>query len=452
MLRLAVTTIRFRAAAFLAAFISMLLGAAIVMTFASLIDVSRGPAVSAQARENLITMAAVVGLSGLIIVLFSVATTMTLTVRQRQTEIAVLKSVGATPAQIRAMIAGEAAILAAIASVLAIPISILAGHALMRMLTSAGLVGVDTEYRFGLAAVGIGVAVTVVASIAAAWLTARRTAGMQIAESLLGASQERPHTGRIRAVVGWVFVAAGLSAAITSALVLDGADISILQIVAGEASLLSAIGLALLAPVMVLTCSTAISRALRPLLGVSGYLGALNIRRRPHQMSGSLIPIILLTAVTTGTLYTQRIDNAVTERGGPTSSDATGVQTLNYTVVAMLCVFAAIMLVNSLIAATTYRRGEFAQYRLLGFTPWQILRIVTAEEVAIVATGLIAGTLAGLLTIVPYSLARTDTAIPDVGPAIFLGTVLLVVVLAFAASLGAAHRAMRRAAIQQIPV
>src|SRR5699024_12102484 len=68
-----------------------------------------------------------------------------------------------------------------------------------------------------------------------------------------------------------------------------------------------------------------------PLLGVSGYLGALNIRRRPHQMSGSLIPIILLTAVTTGTLYTQRIDNAVTERGGPTSSDATGVQTLNYT-------------------------------------------------------------------------------------------------------------------------
>src|SRR5699024_4024059 len=197
---------------------------------------------------------------------------------------------------------------------------------------------------------------------------------MQIAESLLGASQERPRTGRVRTIAGWVFVAAGLCAAITSALVLDGADISILQIVAGEASLLSAIGLALLAPALVLTCSTAISRALRPLLGVSGYLGALNIRRRPHQMSGSLIPIILLTAVTTGTLYTQRIDNAVTERGGPTSSDATGVQTLNYTVVAMLCVFAAIMLVNSLIAATTFRRGEFAQYRLLGFTPWQVLR------------------------------------------------------------------------------
>lgn len=451
MLQLAVTTIRFRAAAFLAAFISMLLGAVIVMTFASLIDVSRGPGISSEARENLMTMAAVVGLCGLIIVLFSVATTLTLAVRQRDTEIAVLKSVGATPAQIRTMIGGEAAILAAIASILAIPISILAGQALMRLLTSAGLVATGTEYRFGVAALVMGVGVTVLASVAAGWLAARRTAGMEIAESLLGASQERVRTGGVRVVVGWVFIIAGLSAAVTSTLVLSDADISILQIVAGEASLLSAIGLALLAPGLVLTCSAAISRALRPLLGVSGYLGALNIRRRPHQMSGSLIPIILLTAVTIGTLYVQRIDSAIANTGGPTSSDAKGVQALNYTVVGMLCVFAAIMLVNSLIAATTYRRGEFAQYRLLGLTPWQVLRIVAAEELAIVATGLVTGTLAGLLTIVPYSLARTDTAIPDVGPGIFLGTVILVVALAFAASLGAARHTMRRAAIQQQP-
>lgn len=450
MLRLAVTTIRFRAAAFGAVFVSMLLGAVIVMTFASLIDVSRGPGISAGARENLITMAAVVGMCGLIIVLFSVTTALTLAVRQRGTEIAVLKSVGATPAQVRTMIGGEAAILAVAASLLAIPISIFAGHRLLRMLASVGLVAADSPYRFGVAALGLGVGVTVVASVAAAWLTARRTAGMGIAESLLGASQERLRTGRTRAVVGWIFIAAGLSAAMTSALVISDADISILQIVAGEASLLSAIGLALLAPGLVLTCSAGISRILRPLLGVSGYLGALNIRRRPHQMSGSLIPIILLTAVTTGTLYAQQIDSTIADAGGPTSSDAKGVQALNYTVVGMLCVFAAIMLANSLIAATTYRRDEFAQYRFLGFTPLQILRIVAAEELAIVVTGLVAGTLAGLLTIVPYSFARTDAIVPDVGPGIFLGTVLLVVMLTFAASLGAAHQAMRRAAVQQI--
>lgn len=450
MLRLAVTSIRFRATAFVAAFASMLLGAVILMTFASLLDVSRATGISDGDRENLTTMAAVVGVCGLAIVLFSVATTMTLTVRQRATEIALLKSTGATPVQVRRMIGGEAAILAIAACVVAIPISIATGHALLRMLVSAGLVTADTPYRFGAAALGFGVGITVMASIAAAWLTARRTAGMGITESLLGASQEQPQMGLARVVAGWVLVGAGISAAVTGALALGDADISVLQIVAGEASLLSAMGLALLAPGVVLTCSAAISHAFRSILGVSGYLASLNVRHRPHQMSGSLIPIILLTAVTTGTLYVQRIDSVIADAGGRVSSDATGVQALNYTVVGMLCVFAAIMLVNSLIAATIHRRGEFAQYRLAGLTSSQVMRIVFAEGLAIVVTGLIAGTLAGLLTVVSYSLGRTDVALPEVGPGIYLGTVALVSMLTFTASLGAARRAMRRPAVQQM--
>ncbi len=451
MLRLAIASVRFRAASFLAAFISMLLGAIIVMTFASLIDVSRGPGISAGDQENLITMAAVVGVCGLVIVLFSVATTMTLTVRQRSNEIALLKSAGATPAQVRLMIGGEAILLAIAACVVAIPISILAGQGLMRMLVSANLLAAGIEYRFGIAALGTGTGVTLLASAAAAWLTAHRTARMGVSESLLNVSHEQPRMGRARVIVGWIFVAAGCSAAAVTALVLADADISILQMVAGEASLLTAIGLALLAPGLVATLSAAISTALRPVLGVSGYLSTLNVRRRPQQMAGTLIPIILLTAVATGTLYAQRIDSAIADAGGPTSSDAEGVQAINYTVVGMLCVFAAIMLVNSLIAATTYRRAEFARCRLVGITPSQVIRIVAAEELSIVLTGIIAGSLAGALTVVPYSIARTDNIVPDVGPGIYISTVALVIALAFGASLGATHHAMRRPATQSIP-
>ena len=168
-------------------------------------------------------------------------------------------------------------------------------------------------------------------------------------------------------------------------------------------------------------------------------------------MSGALIPIILLTAVATGTLYTQSIDDSIADAGGPTSTDAKGVEALNYTVVGMLCVFAAIMLVNSLIAATTYRRAEFDQYRLLGLTPRQVIHVVAAEGVAIVVTGLVAGSLAGLLTIVPYNIARTDTLVPDIGPEIYIATAILVVCLTFIATLGATHQALRRPAIQRRP-
>lgn len=449
MFRLALRSVRFRAVSFVAAFISLLLGAVIVMTFASLIDVSSGAVISAAERENLLTMAAVVGVCGLIIVLFAVTTTMTLTVRQRSAEIALLKSVGATPAQVRRMISGEAAILALIAALPAIPISMLAGRALLKMLISAELLTADVPYRFGVAALVIGIGVTVVASVAAAWLTAHKTSGMGVAASLLQASQETPQTGVKRAVAGWVFLIAGISAAATSALVLGDADISILQIVAGEASLLSAIGLALLAPGLVRHVGSAVSRVLRPLFGVSGQVGALNVRRRPHQMSGSLIPIILLTAVAVGTLYTQQIDDTIADSGGQVSTDAQGVQALNYTVVGMLCIFAAVMLVNSLIAATAYRRNEFAQYRLIGLTSAQITRIVAAEELAIVITGVVTGALAGLLTVIPYSVARTDAFLPDISPGIFLGIIGLVVVLTFGASLGAARQVMRQPTVQR---
>lgn len=451
MLHLAITSVRFRTAAFVAAFASMLLGSVIIMTFSSLIDISLGNDLSARDEENLITMAAVVGACGLIIVVFSVATTMTLTVRQRTTDIALLKSVGATPAQVRRMITGEAVILAIIASLIAIPLSILAGNILMRNLVSAGLVATGTPYEFGIVALAMGAGVTVLASVAAAWLTARRTAEMGVAQSLLRASREISGSGRARYIAGWIFVICGISAAVATAAVLEDAEISIIQLVAGEASLLTAIGLGLLAPGLIATISAVISRGIQPLLGVTGYLSALNVRERPHQMAGHLIPIILLTAVATGTLYVQRIDSSIANAGGPTSSDAEGVQALNYTVVGMLCIFAAIMLVNSLIAATMYRRNEFAQYRLLGLTQSQVIRLVAAEEISIIVTGLATGSCAGLLTIVPYSIARTGSVMPDVGPAIYLGIVALVVLLTFGASLGAAHRSMRHAAAQQIP-
>src|SRR5699024_8553868 len=208
----------------------MLLGAVIVMTFASLIDVGRAPGITSGDRENLTTMGAVVGVCGLVIVLFSVSTTMTLGVRQRGAEIALLKSVGATPSQVRRMICGEAALLSAVAWLLAIPISIFAGRALMRFLVSAGLVAAGTPYRFGAAALGVGVSVTVVAGTAAAWMAAQRTAGMGVAEALLTAEEEQPRMRNTRVAAGCAFLAAGASAAGTSAVLLRDSDLSILQL------------------------------------------------------------------------------------------------------------------------------------------------------------------------------------------------------------------------------
>jgi ABC-type antimicrobial peptide transport system permease subunit len=108
------------------------------------------------------------------------------------------------------------------------------------------------------------------------------------------------------------------------------------------------------------------------------------------------------------------------------------------------------MLVNTQVAATTYRRQEFGQLRLAGSTPPQVLRMVSLESIVLLATGVLFGTIAGIFTVVPYSIARTDSVLPDSGVAIYLGIVGAAGILTLAASLGATRRALRTPAIEAV--
>ena len=108
------------------------------------------------------------------------------------------------------------------------------------------------------------------------------------------------------------------------------------------------------------------------------------------------------------------------------------------------------MLVNTLIAATTYRRQEFGQQRLAGATPRQVLRMVGVESAVLTITGVLFGSLASLATIVPYSIARTGSVLPDAPVAIYLGDRGGGGALTLAASLGAARRAIRTPAARAV--
>jgi putative ABC transport system permease protein len=231
-----------------------------------------------------------------------------------------------------------------------------------------------------------------------------------------------------------------------TATIFNGQGISTTQSVGAEASIMSAIGLALLAPALIRAVTATLAGVLKR-LGASGYLTVVNVRQRTQQMSGALIPMILVTSISTGTLYMQSIENST---GIPMSSDDKGVATLNYVVVGMVCVFAAIMMVNSLIAATIYRRREFGQQRLAGSTPPQVLGMVSIEDALLLVTGLVFGTVSGLLTVVPYNIARTHSVMPNSSIGIYLGIAGTVVVLTLAAGIGAARRAIRTPAVEAV--
>jgi ABC-type antimicrobial peptide transport system permease subunit len=446
-LTLALLSLRNRFSAFAAGFVAVFLGATILMAFASLLD-TRGGAVDEISRNTLLIVALVVGGWGLLIVAFGIASTLSLSVRQRSRELGLLKSVGATPAQIRRLVVGETAVLALVAAVLAVPAAILAGRVLLELLQDTGQVAGTVDYSFGAIAVGMGLGITFVAATIAALVTARRAAGMRPAESLLTAEIDDPRLSRKRKIVAGLFLFAAANTAINTIVLFHGKGIDAMQ-TAGQGSICAAIGFALLAPALVRRIATRLAGRVEA-TGTSGYLAALNVRQRTQQMASALMPIILFTGIALGTLYMQSIENgAPAGTSGETVAGAKNVETLNFVIVGMIAVFAAIMLVNTLVAATTYRRQEFAQLRLAGSTPPQVRRMVALESLVLLATGVLFGTLAALFTVVPYNIARTDSVLPS-GVGIYVGVVAAAVVLTLAASLGAARRAVRTPAVEAV--
>ena len=68
----------------------------------------------------------------------------------------------------------------------------------------------------------------------------------------------------------------------------------------------------------------------------------------------------------------------------------------------------------------------------------------------VLGEGEIDGTVASLFTTVPYSIARTDSILPDSTITIYLAIVAAAAILTLTASLGAARRVIRTSAVEVV--
>ena len=93
-----------------------------------------------RTRATLIPVTAAFGGLAMFIAMFVVASTMGLSIQQREREIALLRAVAATPGQVRRMIAWEAAIVGLVGSVAGVWPGILVGRALRHALLGHGIV------------------------------------------------------------------------------------------------------------------------------------------------------------------------------------------------------------------------------------------------------------------------------------------------------------------------
>ncbi|MCT2589893.1 FtsX-like permease family protein [Streptomyces sp. N2-109] len=441
---LAMRSIRQRPGRFAATLLSAFLGAVIVMTFNAMHDTAGAAGVDDVSAESLTTAAAVVGGYGTLLVFFAVASTLTVNVRQRSEEISLLRSTGATPAQIKRMIVGESAAVALVGAVLAIGPAVLGGQALLDQFQESGQVAGSVDYAFGPIALSSGISVTLLASVAAAFLAVRRAT-----KALAGARKER---GRMRNLAAWGALVVG-AASVSTTFAMDETDAAAMAPPAYGAILL-AVGFALFSPVLLTGLLGRLRGPITALAGASGYLTVHNMRRRAAELSGVLMPLIVFTGMATATLYMQAVESDAIEASGLTKSvEDKNLETLNFVVVGIIVVFSCIMLINSLYAATSYRRREFGQQRLAGATPGQVMGMVGVEGLVLTVTGVFLGTVAAVAGILPFTMLRTDAVWPgDQGPGIWLAVVGVAAAATLITSLGTARGTLRTPAVQAVAV
>ncbi|MFJ9037815.1 FtsX-like permease family protein [Streptomyces sp. NPDC102406] len=441
MLGLAARSVRQRPGRFLATLLSAFLGATVVMTFNSLHDTAGAHGVDKASRDTLTTAASVVGGYGTLLVFFAIASTLTVNVRQRTEETRLLRTTGATPAQITRMIVGESMAVALVGALLAIGPAVLGGHVLLDVFKDGGQVADSVDHSFGPIALLSGVGVTLLAAAGAAYLAVRRAAK--------AAAGPRRKAGRARTFASWAALLTG-ALAVSGTFAMKATDAALMAAPAYGAILLS-VGFALVSTTLLRAVLGRAEPLLTALAGASGYLAARTLRRRAPELSGILMPLILFTGMATATLYMQAVENDAIKASGLTRSvEDKNLETLNLTVVGIIVVFACVMLINSLYAATAYRVREFGQQRLAGATPAQVLTTVTVEGVLLTVTGVFFGTLAALAGIIPFTAVRTDSLLPDQGPGIWIAVVATAAAATLVTGLATARRAVRTPAVETV--
>ena len=437
---LAWRSLQARRTAFAATGLSVLLGTVVVLAFLTLLETGLGDGVSATDRETLVTMASVVGGWGVVIVVFSVASMLGLTVRRRAEEFSLLRTLGSTRRQVRGMVLREAVVLAVVAGALgAVPGSLL-GRAVLGLIEDAGMVDPAVEHRVGWLSLTSALGAMLLASVVAGRLAARAVTRGSAQAGLTVSRTPRERLGRWRIAGGIVALAAGANYTVLTVTVMaDSDDPYAAMSTAGPASVFWSIGLAVFAPVLLRGTSVAVAPLVRLFTGgVPSHLAIAHTRRRAHDLGGVLVPVLIFVGMSTGTLYLMDIENRTA-----TTHDVTGdnLALVNYLVVGMIAVFAAVMVVNGTVAAIADRRREFAQQRLAGVTRSEITATVAVEAGVLVVAALFFGGLASLGTVIPYSVVKTDGWLSGSGP----GWFLVVGAVAVLVTLGTAVAATRRA-------
>lgn len=256
------------------------------------------------------------GITGAVTVfaaIFVISGTVAFSVRQRLRELALLRTIGATPKQLRKMLSLETLILTIFASIIGCPAGIWISRLLADRLQKLGVIPEQFQLRVGLLPFAIAVAMGLIVTHIAARLAARRGTRIAPTQALRETIDDKESLNPVKLVLGLIFIAGGLAVLLFGPLSGgDGTGIGMAFI----ACTLFLVASTLLGPLLVKIVGGLVGSLIRSVGGVTGDLAASNTSVRASRMAGVALPLALLVALNGTMLLSSKLFDDIASNQG----------------------------------------------------------------------------------------------------------------------------------------
>lgn len=251
-----------------------------------------------------ISVFGIMGAVSVFAAIFVIAGTVAFSVQQRLRELALLRTIGATPKQLRRMISAETLMIAVVSAIIGCPLGMLLAGIIGDGFRDIGVVPIQFQLKIGpfplLIAVVVGIIVTQIAARAAAGRGSRIAPTQALRESIA----DPRGLNAVKIAAGLIFIGGAVAVLLFTPLGgSDGTGIGMGFI----ACFLFIIAAALWGPMLVRTVGTFIGRVIRIFSGVTGSLAAANTTARAGRMASAAMPLALLVALNGTTLLTSSL-------------------------------------------------------------------------------------------------------------------------------------------------
>ncbi|MFK4108587.1 FtsX-like permease family protein [Streptomyces sp. NPDC002176] len=424
MLLIALGQLRRRPAAFAGLAVALLLAIATLTLFGSLFAAevtTPASARKASAGPGLMVIAGAFGEIAVLVTFFVVVNALGFALRQQHKELALLRTIAATPRQTRRLARAQVVTTTLLTAVPGWVAGVATARRFLAGLQRLGAAAPEVRVPVTPLPMLVALAAVLAVGLMASAVAARKISRIAPAAALTASSTEHGRTGAPRLLAGiGVLVGGALLLRLTATRPPEQVD------KAGQAALLGSlvllIAVALTGPFAVRVLITALGAPVRALAPGAGWLADANLRGYARRLSSAVVPVALLVGLT-GTMLVMTSTAGHAANATATSVTSATDVWLRQAELTLLACFAAVSTLNTLVAATAERRREFALLRLVGATRPQLLRMLTVEAVLTTVVGVLLGaTVAGAAS-AAFSVAVTGSPMPSV-PAVTCGYVV----------------------------